>query len=38
LELKAREELARARAAVTPEAEVIGILVQDTPPRPGGEF
>jgi hypothetical protein len=38
LELKAREELARARAVVTPEAEVIGILVQDTPPRPGGEF
>jgi hypothetical protein len=38
LELKAREELARVRAAVTPEAEVIGILVQDTPPRPGGEF
>jgi hypothetical protein len=38
LELKAREELARARTAVTPEAEVIGILVQDTPPRPGGEF
>ena len=38
MELKAREELARARAAVTPEAEVIGILVQDTPPRPGGEF
>jgi hypothetical protein len=38
LELKAREELARARTAVTPEAEVIGVLVQDTPPRPGGEF
>jgi hypothetical protein len=38
LELKAREELARTRAAVTPEAEVIGVLVQDTPPRPSGEF
>jgi hypothetical protein len=38
LELKAREGLARARAVITPEAEVIGILVQDTPPRPGGEF
>ena len=38
LELKAREELARARTAVTPEVEVIGILVQDTPPRLGGEF
>jgi hypothetical protein len=38
LELKTREELARTRAAVTPEAEVIGVLVQDTPPRPGGEF
>ena len=38
MELKAREELVRARAVVTPEAEVIGILVQDTPPRPGGEF
>jgi hypothetical protein len=38
LDLKAREELARARAAVTPETEVIGILVQDSPPRPGGDF
>jgi hypothetical protein len=38
LELKTREELARTRAAVTPEAEVIGVLVQDTPPRPGDEF
>jgi hypothetical protein len=26
------------RATVTPEAEVIGILVRDTPPRSGGEF
>jgi hypothetical protein len=38
LELKAREELARARAIVTPEAEVIGILIQNTPPRSNGEF
>ena len=38
LELKARKELARERATVTPEAEVVGILVQDTPPRPGSKF
>ena len=38
LELKTREELARTRAAVTPEAEAIGVLVQDTPPRPDDEF
>jgi hypothetical protein len=38
LELKAREELVRARAVVTPEAEVIGILVQNTPPRPDDKF
>src|ERR1700733_1111017 len=38
LELKAREELARSRTIVTPEAEAIGVLVQDTPPRLDGEF
>ena len=38
MELKTREKLARARAAVTPEAEVIGILVQNTPPRPDDKF
>ena len=38
LELKAREELARTRAAVTPEAEVIGVLVQGAEERRGDEF
>ena len=38
LELKACEELARTRAAVTPEAGVIGVLVQDTAPRPEGSL
>jgi hypothetical protein len=27
-----------ARAVVTPEAKVINILVQDTPPRPSSKF